>query len=72
MPSIRSLLALAAALCLAPALAAALPTIPMPDEDPYATMRDWRPCPSAGDDHYAVMGIRYDTGYTICVPVLST
>ncbi|MCW3783324.1 hypothetical protein [Defluviimonas salinarum] len=74
MPSIRSLLALAAALCLAPALAAALPTIPMPDEDPYATMRDWRPCPfnANSEDYYAVMGIRYDTGYTICIPVQSS
>lgn len=55
-----------------PSIAEAGPRVPMPDEDPYRTPYDHRACPAGTEDFSAVMGIRYDTGYTICIPVLST
>lgn len=69
---IRSIFVFLVAFCAIPTLAAAQPTVPMPDEDPYSTPRNYRPCPGWEPDYYAVMGIRFDTGFTICIPVLES
>ncbi len=68
----RLLFALMLTFSILPGIAAAGPQVFMPDEDPYYTPYDQRACLSLGSDAYAVMGLRYDNGFTICIPVLST